>query len=51
MGLVRPGCDRGTFSDIDGLIYPSAMAGGAMNVAIYERGAPTPPLRPVLYAA
>ena len=36
------------YSDIEGLIYPSAMAGGAMNVAIYERGAPTLPLRPVL---
>ena len=36
------------YPDINGLIYRSAMAGGAMNVAIYERGAPTLPDRPVL---
>ena len=36
------------YPDISGLIYPSAMAGRAMNVAIYERGAPTLPDRPVL---
>lgn len=36
------------YRDINGLIYPSAMAGRAMNVAIYERGAATLPTRPVL---
>jgi hypothetical protein len=36
------------YPDINGLVYPSAMAGGAMNLAIYERGAPALPARPVL---
>jgi hypothetical protein len=34
--------------DVDGLIYRSAMSGGGSNVAIYERGTPAMPDRPVL---
>lgn len=36
------------YPDIKGLIYRSAMAGPATNVAIYERGASALPERPVL---
>ena len=36
------------YPEIDGLVYPSAMVGGATNVAIYERGTPTLPGRPGL---
>lgn len=36
------------YPDVQGLMYRSAMAGGAVNLAIYERGAGTLPRRPAL---
>lgn len=36
------------YSNLHGLIYRSAMVGGATNVGIYERGVSTLPDRPVL---
>jgi hypothetical protein len=40
---------HGAFPDVQGLRYRSAMAGGEVNVAIYERGAPAMPAHPSLH--
>jgi hypothetical protein len=38
-----------TYPDIHGLLYRSAMAGGSLNVALYERARPAMPAHPALH--
>jgi hypothetical protein len=38
-----------TYLDVDALLYRSSMAGGSLNVALYERAAGATPPRPALH--